>query len=85
MTMDPESLKNIPSYLVLAYTIQWDDSVDDNIVETFKLPRYVLLDLRAYQRPEQLGEDGLNEVVCNRLSEMHGFCVQDVKIKVIEA
>ena len=82
--MDPKSLANVPSYLVLAYAIQWDDSVDDNIVETSKLPRYVLLDLRAYQRPAELGEAGLNEVVCNRLSEIHGYCVQDVKIKIIE-
>lgn len=84
--MDPESIKNIPSYLVLAYNILWDLEMDGSIPATHgdELPTYVLLDLRAYERPAALGEDGLLEVVMNLLSDMHDYSIKDVKIKVIE-
>lgn len=86
--MDPKSLENVPSYLVLAYAIQWDTECDGSIIASpaliNTLPTYQLLDLRAYQRPEELGEAGLNDVVCQLLSEMYDFCVSGVKIKVIE-
>ena len=49
------------------------------------LPEYVLLDLRSYQRPEELGEDGLNELVSDQLSDRYDFCVTGFKIKVVEA
>jgi hypothetical protein len=85
--MDPESLKNVPSYLVLAYAIVWDLEMDGSVdaASGVDLPSYVLLDLRAYQRPDVLGVDGLNDIVCNLLSEMYDFCITGLKIKVIEA
>ena len=85
--MDPESLKNVPSYLVLAYAIVWDLEMDGSAdaAAGVDLPSYVLLDLRSYQRPEVLGEVGVNDVVCQLLSEMCDFCITGLKIKVIES
>jgi hypothetical protein len=85
--MNPKSIKNPPAYLVLAYAIQWDLDMDDSVdaAEGVVLPSYVLLDLCDYERPEVLGEDGINEVVCDLLSDMYDFCVTGLKIKVIEA
>lgn len=85
--MDPEALKNTPAYLVLAYAITWDTELDgsEDAAAGVNLPEYVLLDLRSYQRPEELGEDGLNELVSDQLSDRYDFCVTGFKIKVVEA
>lgn len=85
--MDPEALKNVPPYLVLAYNIAWDLEMDGKITVTQDEipPSYVLLDMRSYQRPQDLGEVALFDAVFNLLTEMYDFCIKDLKIKVVEA
>lgn len=77
--MDPKSLENVPSYLVLAYTIKWEAGV-----QPFPPPDYYLMDFRAYQRPEQLGEEGLVNVAKDFLFNRYNVHAEDLKIKVIE-
>lgn len=74
--MDPESLKNVPAYLVLAYAIEWDSVKNAG-------PEYVLLDFRAYQPSAKLGEEGLMFVASNLLNDRFGR-VLSLKVKVIE-
>ena len=86
--MDPESFKNVPPYRVLAYDVVWPDQSRKNDRDRVDTPGdLVMLDFRAYQRPDQLTDEAMTKVARDLLiAQTHGR-VEPIsfKIKVIEA